>query len=495
MDILSSFLSSVDSVVVDTGPSERDAYLANEATKKLTANNWSEDNEQHHLGDLIHVESPEVGSALIQDSSFGAAKSAKATRNINSRASQKYRNLSKLTCMAVELRENDTSLHSDIKTHVSETLNEAFSDWKELASKEAEASIEKLTFSTLKGMSLDKIMFISLSRNRPNRFRLCINNVDEEHEMLDKDWDLHLELMLNEMVNVYNTIFGSTNLFPPARHVHVSDFDRLRSFIDSYALGTRVIKDLDGLMCSSLESKLNPEHVLPYYLEHDRNSVASHLPKNAYNFYKDSNASLLSKMVDSVIKCLGLRADAILAHVVAINSSGGELRPYQLEELQWMLSLFNNNLNGILADEIGLGKTIQTIYLIVYLMENKGMTGPHLIVAPKAVLPNSTNEFPTWAPRVKSRERRYEQDKGVSDVEFDGVLSRKGLVALPRPVAHTKHGIQDMAPLKEDHRENMNVVVFEMEREKRDAFRARLMQDKARLGMSEKNPNPKNDTH
>ncbi|GKE52135.1 hypothetical protein Tco_1487291, partial [Tanacetum coccineum] len=54
--------------------------------------------------------------------------------------------------------------------------------------------------------------------------------------------------------------------------VHV--FDRLRSFIDSYALGTRVIKDLDGLMCSSLESKLIPEFRIclasvefrPYYL-------------------------------------------------------------------------------------------------------------------------------------------------------------------------------------------------------------------------------------
>ncbi|MED6183760.1 putative ATP-dependent DNA helicase chr12 [Stylosanthes scabra] len=78
---------------------------------------------------------------------------------------------------------------------------------------------------------------------------------------------------------------------------------------------------------------------------------------------------------------------------------GGELRPYQLEGLQWMLSLFNNNLNGILADEMGLGKTIQTISLIAYLMEHKGVTGPHLIVAPKAVLPNWMNEFSTWAPR------------------------------------------------------------------------------------------------
>ena len=27
--------------------------------------------------------------------------------------------------------------------------------------------------------------------------------------------------------------------------------------------------------------------------------------------------------------------------------------------LQWMLSLYNNKLNGILADQMGLGKTVQ----------------------------------------------------------------------------------------------------------------------------------------
>ncbi|KAI5058249.1 hypothetical protein GOP47_0026942 [Adiantum capillus-veneris] len=80
--------------------------------------------------------------------------------------------------------------------------------------------------------------------------------------------------------------------------------------------------------------------------------------------------------------------------------TGGELRPYQLEGLQWMLSLYNNNLNGILADEMGLGKTIQTIALLSYLMENKGLSGPHLIIAPKAVLPNWDHEFRTWAPSI-----------------------------------------------------------------------------------------------
>lgn len=29
---------------------------------------------------------------------------------------------------------------------------------------------------------------------------------------------------------------------------------------------------------------------------------------------------------------------------------GGELKPYQIVGLQWLVSLYNNNLNGILAD-------------------------------------------------------------------------------------------------------------------------------------------------
>ncbi|CAF4695082.1 unnamed protein product, partial [Rotaria sp. Silwood2] len=38
---------------------------------------------------------------------------------------------------------------------------------------------------------------------------------------------------------------------------------------------------------------------------------------------------------------------------------GGQLKPYQLQGLEWLVSLYNNNLNGILADEMGLGTTIQ----------------------------------------------------------------------------------------------------------------------------------------
>lgn len=114
---------------------------------------------------------------------------------------------------------------------------------------------------------------------------------------------------------------------------------------------------------------------------------------------------------------------------------GGELRPYQLEGLQWMLSLFNNNLNGILADEMGLGKTIQTIALIAYLVENKGVTGPHLIVAPKAVLPNWLHEFSTWAPSIATvlydgrlDERKAMRDEICGEGKFSVMITHYDLI-------------------------------------------------------------------
>lgn len=46
------------------------------------------------------------------------------------------------------------------------------------------------------------------------------------------------------------------------------------------------------------------------------------------------------------------------------------------------------------------GKTIQTIALLCYLMENKHNNGPFLIVVPLSTLSNWVNEFNKWAPEV-----------------------------------------------------------------------------------------------
>lgn len=79
-----------------------------------------------------------------------------------------------------------------------------------------------------------------------------------------------------------------------------------------------------------------------------------------------------------------------IKHEIAQPASlmGGDLKPYQLEALQWMIDLSAHNSNGILADDMGLGKTIQTIAYMAYLQEEHGIRGKHLIVCPKSVCLN-----------------------------------------------------------------------------------------------------------
>ena len=71
----------------------------------------------------------------------------------------------------------------------------------------------------------------------------------------------------------------------------------------------------------------------------------------------------------------------------------GTLKDYQVHGLNWLVNLYNHNINGILADEMGLGKTIQSISLIGYLKYVKEIDAVHLVIAPKSTLDNWQKEF------------------------------------------------------------------------------------------------------
>lgn len=114
---------------------------------------------------------------------------------------------------------------------------------------------------------------------------------------------------------------------------------------------------------------------------------------------------------------------------------GGKLREYQMKGLKWMVSLYNNSMSGILADEMGLGKTIQAISLLAYLMESKGIHGPHMIIAPKAVCPNWRNEMERWLPDVEcvlydgtGPERRVLREDVVLPGKFTVLITHYDLV-------------------------------------------------------------------
>lgn len=84
--------------------------------------------------------------------------------------------------------------------------------------------------------------------------------------------------------------------------------------------------------------------------------------------------------------------------VVLPKSVAQPLRPYQMEGVQWIYSLYKKGLGGCLADDMGLGKTIQAIsFLRCRECEDKL---PVLVIAPKVVLYNWANEFHIFAPEL-----------------------------------------------------------------------------------------------
>ncbi|RID73646.1 hypothetical protein BRARA_B00782 [Brassica rapa] len=104
----------------------------------------------------------------------------------------------------------------------------------------------------------------------------------------------------------------------------------------------------------------------------------------------------------------------------------GEMRDYQLAGLNWLIRLYENGINGILADEMGLGKTLQTISLLAYLHEYRGINGPHMIVTPKSTIGNWMNEIRRFCPVLRAvkflgnpEERRYIREELLVAGKFD----------------------------------------------------------------------------
>lgn len=121
--------------------------------------------------------------------------------------------------------------------------------------------------------------------------------VSQEHGILEEEWNLIEESVLISMIDTHNKIFGSINLVQVPGKFQVLDTDRLLSFINAYDQGAGMIKELEGLFPFSLDAKLVPEHLLRLCQEMKQKFFSSHKSGSKYNFYKDSNAPFMSKMV------------------------------------------------------------------------------------------------------------------------------------------------------------------------------------------------------
>ncbi|HVZ93810.1 MAG TPA: DEAD/DEAH box helicase [Phycisphaerales bacterium] len=88
------------------------------------------------------------------------------------------------------------------------------------------------------------------------------------------------------------------------------------------------------------------------------------------------------------------------------DSFRGELRPYQLKGLSWLMFLDRLGFGPCLADDMGLGKTIQLLAMLLAERENARasgtpLAGPTLLVVPMSIVGNWTREAGRFAPTLR----------------------------------------------------------------------------------------------
>ncbi len=135
-----------------------------------------------------------------------------------------------------------------------------------------------------------------------------------------------------------------------------------------------------------------------------------------------------------------------LAHLVSALGGGeqiqnvdppaafvGELRPYQVRGLSWLVFLRNRGLSACLADDMGLGKTIQGIALLLHERENGHEVRPTLLVCPTSLVGNWAREVARFAPNLRVLVHHGASRAGGADfvaqsLQHDLVISSYGLV-------------------------------------------------------------------
>lgn len=105
------------------------------------------------------------------------------------------------------------------------------------------------------------------------------------------------------------------------------------------------------------------------------------------------------------------------------------LKRHQKEGIAWLQCLLNNDLKGcVLADDMGMGKTLQVMYAIDWHSRNTETIQPYLVVAPVSLLENWQNEYNKYFDSPRLPVCVVTSAPNIIDKEFIKQLSHKQIV-------------------------------------------------------------------
>lgn len=124
--------------------------------------------------------------------------------------------------------------------------------------------------------------------------------------------------------------------------------------------------------------------------------------------------------------------EATHVQVVAPEGLNAELRGYQLEGLNWMQTLRELEVGGILGDDMGLGKTLQALAHLLCEKQAGRLQAPALAVMPTSLIPNWMDEAARFTPQLKvlALHGAQRQNDFTRLTDYDLVLTTYAL--LPR---------------------------------------------------------------
>lgn len=112
----------------------------------------------------------------------------------------------------------------------------------------------------------------------------------------------------------------------------------------------------------------------------------------------------------------------------------GKLRPYQERGVAWLAFLERWGLGACLADDMGLGKSIEFIAFLLHLQEQDALENPTLLVCPTSVLGNWEREVKKFAPTL--RLLQYHGDKRPKGQAFTQAVKKHDLVITSYALIH-----------------------------------------------------------
>ena len=109
------------------------------------------------------------------------------------------------------------------------------------------------------------------------------------------------------------------------------------------------------------------------------------------------------------------------------------LRPYQVEGFRWLSLLWDLGLGGVLADDMGLGTTLQVLATALRAKERGELADPMLIVAPTSVLATWAGEVERFAPDLSVVV--LDRTRGKAKVPLERAIDGADLVVTTYAVA------------------------------------------------------------